>query len=81
MQVKRFMIVSAVFIAVAALLAAVSVRPIRAQDMSSSSSASGNAEVMAKLDEILKNQKDTLQQLDNVKEELKIIKIRVTQGQ
>lgn len=40
-----------------------------------------NAEVMTRLDEVLKAQQDIMKRLDDMKEELKIIKIRVTQMQ
>lgn len=39
------------------------------------------ADVSAKLDEILNNQKSIMQSLDSMKQELNIIKIRITQRQ
>ena len=40
-----------------------------------------NGDVMAKLDEISKSQEETMAAINSIKEELQIIKIRVTQSQ
>ena len=61
---------------VAALLVAVTNRPTRAEGAGASS---GNAELSAKVDEVLRNQKDIIQRLDNMKEDIRIIKLRITQ--
>ena len=44
-------------------------------------SAGQDQSVSAKLDEILGNQRTILENLSNIKEELRIIKIRITQSQ
>lgn len=51
-------------------------RPLRAQ-----SSSGPDADVIAKLDVVLENQKAILENLALMKEELRIIKIRITQQQ
>jgi hypothetical protein len=43
--------------------------------------STGNAEVIAKLDEISKGQADLTAAINSIKEDLQIIKIRVTQSQ
>ena len=50
-------------------------RPIRAEDISDTAALS------AKLDEVLNNQKAILDGITSIKEELRVIKIRVTQNQ
>lgn len=65
-------------IVIAVLLAATDKLP-RAQAEDKARDA--NADVMARLDDVLKAQQDVMKRLDDMKEELKIIKIRVTQMQ
>ncbi len=60
---------------VLSMLLAVTGRPINAQGQTS------DPEILKKLDEILAGQKTISQKLDTLKEELYIIKIRVTQQQ
>jgi len=52
-------------------------RPTQAQD----ASAPENESVLSKLDLVLSNQKDISSDLASIKEELRIVKIRVTQAQ
>ena len=49
--------------------------PLHAQE------SSGGSEVMAKLDEISKGQEELKAAINSIKEDLQIIKIRVTQSQ
>jgi hypothetical protein len=51
-------------------------RPMSAQD-----SSDPNADMLAKLDQVLENQKNIIAVLASLKEELRVIKIRVTQQQ
>lgn len=67
-----------VFISAAAFVAVLSLAGsvLHAQSSDSSSSV-----VAAKLDKVLVNQKSIIEDLAAIKEELKIIKVRVTQSQ
>jgi len=74
MKKKKTLAVFTVFLVLILAFLAVVVMPMHAQSASDSG-------VMGKLDEILNNQKIILNDLSGIKEELRIIKIRVTQQQ
>lgn len=63
-------------IAVAAVLLGGIARVTHAQGSDSSGS-----EVLAKLNEVLNNQKTIMQEIAGIREDLRIIKIRITQSQ
>lgn len=43
--------------------------------------SAGEGDIMTKLEDISKNQEDMMASIDSIKEDLRIIKIRVTQSQ
>ena len=71
---KKILIGIVVSAAVISALIMFEGRPVKAED------AAGGA-VLAKLDEVMNNQKAILDELASIKEELGIVKIRVTQMQ
>ena len=73
---KVFLGVLIVFVAVA-ILFAITGGIIRAQ----SENETGDPDTIKKLDDILKGQKDILDGIASIKEELGVIKIRITQQQ
>lgn len=75
MGISRLLTVLVILVLVAGGLLFFADNRIHAQGDSADSGISG------KLDEILKNQKTILQNLDSLKAELNIIKIRITQQQ
>jgi K+/H+ antiporter YhaU regulatory subunit KhtT len=71
-MMKGFAIALTMILACALLLSAVFERSIKAQETSFES------EIAAKLDEVVSGQKKVLEEIAAIKEELKIIKVRVT---
>jgi hypothetical protein len=71
---KKIFAVVMVFLAAAAIFAAFNVKAIGAEGAASS----GDADVSAKLDQILDGQREIKAALSSLKEELNIVKIRVT---
>lgn len=78
MGFKKLGIAIAVISIAAAGLIATADRTMRAQDRTE---ADSGKEIMQKLDDVLANQKTILGNLANIKEELNIVKIRITQRQ
>jgi hypothetical protein len=76
MKIKKTVIMFFISIAVIAAVSGLTARAIHAQGSDSSDSV-----VAAKLDKVLINQKSIMEELDAMKEELRIIKIRITQAQ
>lgn len=74
-MVKKIIIGFAISIAVIYALLTITYRPIQAQP------EPVEQDISAKLEEISKGQKDIIDQLKTIKEELGVIKIRVTQNQ
>ncbi len=72
---KKILAVATVFIAGIACGLVFTYGPLHAQE------SAGVGDIMAKLDEISKSQEETAAALNSIKEELQIIKIRVTQSQ
>lgn len=75
MMVKKIFLVLAVFLVVVFVLTAAANKPGNAEDRVATSDLS------KKLDDLLAGQKAILSQLADMKEELRIIKIRITQAQ
>ena len=75
MKFKKIIIGLVISFMVISVLLAITDRAIHAQGPNSDS------EFSKKLDDILKNQKEILQGIAAIKEELGVIKIRVTQNQ
>jgi hypothetical protein len=73
---KKFLAVIAVFITGIACGLILTYGPLHAQ-----SSAPSEGDIMAKLDEISKDQKEMMAAINSIREELQIIKIRITQNQ
>ncbi len=75
-MMKKLLLASAVLFAVVVIPITVANRytQVQAADMTS-------PDITAKLDQILNNQKSIMQTLDFLKQELNIIKIRITQRQ
>ncbi|MCX5677810.1 MAG: hypothetical protein NTY76_01730 [Candidatus Omnitrophica bacterium] len=76
MKIKKTVIVFFISIVVAAAVLGLTGRAIHAQSSDSSDSV-----VAAKLDKVLVNQKSIMEDLAAMKEELRIIKVRITQAQ
>lgn len=76
MKLKKMTAGIVISLVVIALLLAATERPSKAE---SQMVGSGNQEVLAKLDEVIKSQQDIMRRLDEMKEEMRLIKIRVTQ--
>ena len=76
MKTKRAVVVFFISIAVIAVVLGVTGRTIHAQGSEGSDSS-----VLAKLDTVLRNQTAIMADLASIKEDLRIIKIRVTQSQ
>ena len=74
-MIKKIFIGSAVSIAVIYALLTITNRPIQAQDQPA------DQDISAKLEEISKSQKEIIDQLKMVREELNTIKIRISQNQ
>jgi len=74
-MIKRLFIVIAVSAALICMLISVLNKPTQAQEQA------GYPAISKKLDDILNGQKSIAQSLDSIQEELKIIKIRITQQQ
>jgi len=66
---------------VVVLLVVVAVMLAGTERISRAQSEEQNVEVMAKLDDVLKGQQDVIKRLEELKNEMKILKIRVTQMQ
>ena len=75
MRIKKIFLGLFVSLILVMAILVIAHRPLRAEDSSISS------EISQKLDNIAKDEKDILEQLGAVKEELRIIKIRITQTQ
>lgn len=75
MNIKNFSIALAAAVAVAVSLLAFNIGPSAAEDRA------GYSDIMRKLDEIIAEQKSMREELAAIKEELNIVKIRVTQNQ
>lgn len=75
MKTKNIVITLTVFLAIVITLIAFTKSAVRAED------EADVAALSAKVDEVLDNQKMILQGLASIKEELNIIKIRITQQQ
>ena len=76
MKVKKAIFTFFISVVVVAALLGMTGRAIHAQ-----SSGASDSSVLAKLSEILNNQKSIMGDLASMKEELRIIKIRITQSQ
>lgn len=76
MKIRKVVFAVFISIVVAAALLGMTGRAIHAQ-----SSGASDSSALAKLDEILNNQKSIMADLAQIKEELRIIKIRITQSQ
>jgi hypothetical protein len=76
MKITKVLLWLCILVIVASSFLGIANKPTHAQD-----SAGNEAEVLAKLTQILDNQKAILDQLASMKEELRIIKIRITQQQ
>jgi len=63
------------------LLVVVAVMLAGTERMSRAESEGQDAEIMAKLDDVLKGQQDVIKRLEELKSEIQILKIRVTQMQ
>jgi len=79
MKIKNILVVSVLSVIIAASLVFV-VKGTHAEDQGSNQSADQTA-VLAKLDQVLESQKAVMSQLDSMKQELNIIKVRITQQQ
>lgn len=75
---KKILIGFIISLVVIAVLLAISDRPSKAEDDTESAVSE---EVSKKLDQVLKGQKAILDGIESLKEELNIVKIRVTQIQ
>ena len=75
MKTKNIIITLAVFLTILVTLLTFTKSTVRAEDTADVTALS------AKVDEVLSNQKMILQGLASIKEELNIIKIRITQQQ
>ena len=76
MKLKKMVTGIVISLVVIAVLLAVTDRPSKAEDQAA---GSGNQDVLAKLDEVLKSQQDVMKRLDEIREEMGIVKVRVTQ--
>ena len=76
MNIRRVVFALSVSVVIAVVLLGGAVRVIHAQ-----SSNSSDPTVLAKLDAVLSAQKSIMEELAAIKEDLRIIKIRITQSQ
>ena len=74
-MIKKLFVGFAILFAVVCMLVTVMNRPTHAEPQAD------NPGILKKLNDILDGQKAIVQDLDSMKEELRIIKIRVTQAQ
>ena len=75
MKTKNIIITLAVFLTILVTLLTFTKSAVRAEN------TTDETEISVKIDEVLSNQKMILQGLASIKEELNIIKIRITQQQ
>ncbi len=76
MKRDRVVVTFFISIAIIAILIGTAIRATHAQNANPSDTT-----VLAKLDEVLNNQKFIMQEIAGLKEDLRIIKIRITQSQ
>lgn len=76
MNIRRAVFLFLILAAAVTVILGTTGRAINAQ-----TSGSSNTELLAKLGEILNNQRSIIGDLASIKEELRIIKIRITQSQ
>ena len=76
MRFKKFTVALIIGLVITLSILIFANRTTRAQESTDSSK-----EILNKLDSVLNNQKTILQSLASLKEELYVVKIRVTQGQ
>ena len=72
---KNFLLVTTAFVAGIACGLIVAYGPLHAEE------ATGEGDIMTKLEEISKSQEEIKASINSLKEEIQIIKIRVTQSQ
>jgi len=81
MDSKRLWVSVSVAAIIGIVLFSMNDRPISAQGAQGSASQGGDAALAEKLEEVLANQRQIMADLAGIKEELDIVKIRVTQSQ
>lgn len=81
MKNKRFLVLLSAVAIIGIVVFSMADRPISAQGAQGSSSQGGDAALAEKLEEVLANQRQMMADLAGLKEELDIVKIRVTQSQ
>lgn len=75
MKIKKPVLAAIIILFIVSGLVLFAANKIQAQD------SSNNSDVIKKLDDVLDGQKAILRDLDSMREELKIIKMRITQQQ